>query len=220
MHTEGRETGSPPPRTPQEVSLLQSHDDPGTVTRLLDDLQRGDEAALDQLFPLLYKELRGLAHRHRSRWHGDYTLGTTALVHEAYLKLVDRKQIEAGDRAHFLAVAARAMRHILCNYARDRGRQKRGGGLQRLSLDEANAAPGLYAMSDEQADTIVALDAALDGLARFDPRLGRVVECRFFGGMSIPDTAAAIGISPATVKRDFALARAWLYRELRPHGEA
>jgi RNA polymerase sigma factor (TIGR02999 family) len=218
-HTERRETGSRL-AAPQEV-FLQHDDHPGSVTRLLENLQRGDNVALDQLFPLLYEELRRLAHRHRSRWQGDYTLGTTALVHEAYLKLVERGQVGAKDRAHFLAVAAKAMRHILCNYVRDRGRKKRGGGLQRLSLDEADAVPVLDVLSDEQADTIAALDAALDDLARFDPRLSRVVECRFFGGMSIPDTAVALRISQATVKRDFALARAWLYRELLPqHGKA
>jgi RNA polymerase sigma factor (TIGR02999 family) len=208
---------STPPQ--DEARLARTDDRHDTVTHLLGELQRGDDRALDEIFMLVYDELRALAHRHRRRWHGDETIGTTALVHEAYLKLVDQKNVDANGRAHFLAVAARAMRHILCNYAQARRRQKRGGGLQRLDLDAVEAAGELVAFSDEQADTIAALDAALEALSRFDERLGRVVECRFFGGMSIPDTAAALGTSPATVKRDYALARAWLYRELRSHAE-
>jgi RNA polymerase sigma factor (TIGR02999 family) len=204
---------------PQEDRLARTDARYGAVTHLLGELQRGDDRALDEIFTLVYDELRALAHRHRMRWHGDETIGTTALVHEAYLKLVDQKNVDASGRAHFLAVAAQAMRHILCNYAQARRRLKRGGGLKRLDLDAVEAAGELVAFTDEQADTIAALDAAIVALSRFDERLGRVVECRFFGGMSIPDTAAALGTSPATVKRDYALARAWLYRELRPHAE-
>jgi RNA polymerase sigma factor (TIGR02999 family) len=188
-----------------------------TVTRLLLDLGDGDDDALDELFPLVYEELRMLAHRHRRRWHDNTTLGTTALVHEAYVKLVDQKRIHANCRAHFLALAARAMRHILSNYARARRRQKRGGGRPLLSLDDLQIAADPLTSMDEHAATITALGAALDELDRFDERLARVVECRFFSGLSIPDTATALGTSPATVKRDWALARAWLFRQMHHH---
>lgn len=191
-----------------------------TVTRLLGEMRGGNDDALDQLFPIVYDQLRALAHRNRRHWHGDETMGTTALVHEAYLKLVDQERVDATSRAHFFALAARAMRHILCNYARARRRKKRGGDLQPLSLDELQEVAGLPAgFSDAQADTIAALDDALAELERDEERLCRVVECRFFAGMSIPDTAAALGTSPATVKRDWALARARLFRALHPHVE-
>jgi RNA polymerase sigma factor (TIGR02999 family) len=185
-----------------------------TVTRLLEELQRGSDTAVDQLFTLLYEELRDLAHRQRRRWRGDHTLDTTALVHEAYLKLVGSAAIEVESRAHFWALAARAMRHLLCNYARDRRTLKRGGGLERLSLAEAALLPDPAAASDELADTLVSLDEALNLLERVDPRQAKVVECRFFGGLTVEETAAAIGVSPRTVKRDWAVAQAWLHREM------
>lgn len=190
-----------------------------TVTRLLHQVEGGDNAAVDQLFPLVYDELRELAHRHRWRWHGDETLGTTALVNEAYLKLAGQQPRGTDSRAHFLAVASKAMRHILSDYSRDRQRQKRGGGLQKLSLDALDVEPGAPALFDAQADMAAALEAALARLEQTDRRLTRVVECRFFGGMSIADTATVLDVSPATVKRDWVLARAWLYRELQPHRE-
>lgn len=177
-------------------------------------MQSGNRAALGELFPLVYDELRGLAHRQRRRWRGDLTLNTTALVHEAYLKLVDQKRVDAGDRAHFLAVAAKAMRHILCNYARDRRRIKRGGGLERFSIDTMDALPTQLTFSHDQAAALIALDDALKALEKVDKRLSDVVECRFFGAMSIEDTSAALGLSPATVKRRWTLARSWLYREM------
>ena len=190
-------------------------DSQATVTRLLIRLHDGDRAALETLLPLVYDELRVLAHRQRQRWRGDFTLHTTALVHEAYLKLVDQERIGAESQPHFFALASTAMRHLLCNYARDRKRQKRGGAPQKLSLDEARAVPELGPdLSEEQADTLAALDDALRRLEELDERHGRVVECRFFGGMTIAGTAEALGLSPATVKRDWVLAQAWLHCEL------
>jgi RNA polymerase sigma factor (TIGR02999 family) len=186
-----------------------------TVTNLLRELQAGNSAALGELFLLVYNELRVLAHRQRRRWHGDFTLNTTALVHEAYLKLVDQTQLDIDNRAHFLGVAAKAMRHILCNYARNRRTIKRGGDLQRLRLEELDALPEKMTLSQDQAAILVALDEALKQLETVDSRLSDVVECRFFGAMSIEDTAAALALSPATVKRRWTLARSWLYRELQ-----
>jgi RNA polymerase sigma factor (TIGR02999 family) len=136
-------------------------------------------------------------------------------VHEAYLKLVDQERVPARSRAHFVGIAAKAMRHILCNYARDRQRRKRGGGAVVVPLDERLLPLAAHAMDDEHADVLVALEAALCTLGSRDARQERVVECRFFGGLSIEDTAAALDLSPATVKRDWALARAWLFRELQ-----
>jgi RNA polymerase sigma factor (TIGR02999 family) len=189
-----------------------------TVTRLLEQLDGGHRSALDQLFPLVYCELRALAHSHRQRWFGDETLGTTALVHEAYIKLVGQQRLGARNRAHFLATAAQAMRHILSNYAEARRRLKRGGGVQKVSLDAMDVAPAAIDLSDNQAEMLEALDIALRKLEQTNARLSRVVECRFFAGMSIADTAAALDSSPATVKRDWVLARAWLYREMQAHG--
>jgi len=186
-----------------------------TVARLLEELRSGERGALDELFAILYDELKELARRQRLRWRGEYTLNTTALVHEGYLKLVGQAQVGVESRAHFRALAAKAMRHILCDYARERGAQKRGGGLGRLPLDELKASPVPVVFSSEDSDTLVALDDALRRLERLDPRQSEVVECRFFGGLTIEDTATAIGVSPRTVKRDWAVAQAWLHREMR-----
>jgi RNA polymerase sigma factor (TIGR02999 family) len=187
---------------------------PTTVTRLLDELQNGEGGALEELFGLLYEELHGLARRHRQRWHGDYTLDTTALVHEAFLKLAGQPRVQASDRAHFSAVAARAMRHILCNYARDRRTQKRGGGVVRVTLDEGNSPAVAGRSSAGDSEELVALDDALRRLEALDPRRSKVVECRFFGGLTVEETAVAVGASERTVKRDWAVAQAWLHREL------
>jgi RNA polymerase sigma factor (TIGR02999 family) len=187
----------------------------GTITHLLADFENGDRAALEALFPIVYDELRLIAHRQRRKWDGDATLGTTALVHEAYLKLVDADHIGARSRVHFLRVASMAMRQILCNYGRDRRAAKRGGDAAKVSLDALGEGPANLALSDEQSETLADLDEAMRRLEAVDSRLTSVVECRFFGGLSIEDTAQALGISVATVKRDWALARAWLYRELK-----
>lgn len=190
-----------------------------SVTDLLRAARHGEQGALDALFPVVYDELRSMARRQRRPWSGDLTLDTTALVHEAYLKLAGQERIDATSRAHFFAVAATAMRHILCNHARDRHRLKRGGDAQHTSLDELEAAgesvPSSVTMSDEDADRIVALDDALQRLESIDPRQARIVEYRFFAGLSIEDTAAALGVSAATVKRGWTMARASLYRDMR-----
>lgn len=191
-----------------------SDETPTRASRLLAELQNGSDAALDELFTLLYEELHALARRQRRRWRGDDTLQTTALVHEAYMKLVGQARIAVESRAHFLALAASAMRHILCNYARDRRAQKRGGGLEHVTFDESKADGALAAFAPDPSDALVALDDALRRLEHRDPRQARVVECRFFGGLTIEETAAALAVSPRTVKRDWAVAQAWLHRDM------
>lgn len=186
------------------------------VSTLVEALAAGDREALDALFPLVYEDLGRLAHRQRRRWDGDFTLTTTALVHEAYLKLAGQRQLPTESRAHFLAVAAKAMRHILCNYARDRRRQKRGGGQPHLPLEHADIAEGTaLELSADQADRLAGLDEAMRRFEGIAERQCRVVECRFFGGMSVEETATALGVSPRSVKRDWAFARAWLLREMQ-----
>ena len=186
-----------------------------TITGLLRAVERGEPGAINALFPLVYEELNALAHQQRRVWHGDFTLNTTALVHEAYLKVADQKQLHASSRAHFFALAAKAMRHILCNYARHRGRKKRGGDVALVPLEPGHEFAGELHFTNEQAEALTALDAALRGLERVAERQARVVECRFFGGMSVDDTAAALGLSARTVKRDWTFARAWLLREMQ-----
>jgi RNA polymerase sigma factor (TIGR02999 family) len=185
----------------------------GTVTRLLAEIENGNSSALDALFPIVYEELRSIARRHRRGWDGDTTLGTTALVNETYLKLTGVDQLRATSRLHFLRVASRAMRQILSNYARDRRAAKRGGNAVHVPLDLVE---GDGQQSEADIDSLAGLEEALRKLEQTEPRLAEVVECRFYGGMSVEDTAAALGISAATVKRDWSLARAWLYRELAP----
>lgn len=188
----------------------------GTVTRLLAEWQGGDREAFDRLVPLVYEEMRGLARAQRRRWTGNETLDTTALVHEAYLRLVDQAAPDWKDRAHFLAVAARAMRHILIDYARRRQAEKRGGGRRRLSLDEIESAlVGKRDAAGARDEALIALEASLVSLEAENERQSRIVECRFFGGMTIRETAEALGISHATVERGWAAAQAWLYRDLR-----
>ena len=185
------------------------------VSRLLEAVQRGDRSALDNLYALVYGELRVLAHRQRRRWDASGTLNTTALVHEAYLKLVKQGTIHLQTRAHFFALAATAIRHIVSNYARDRQASKRGGGVRTVSFAELGTSPGgQLQVSDDHADLLVAIDEALKQLERVSPRQRAVVECRFFGGMSVEETAASIAVSPRTVKRDWMLAQAWLQREI------
>lgn len=182
--------------------------DKGEVTRLLAAISSGERGAWDELFPLVYERLRAIAHRQLRGEREGHTFATTDLVHEAYLSLVGSEGVGWTDRAHFLAIAARAMRRILISYARARASQKRGGRRDLASLD-VDALPA--AMPDEQ---ILELDEALHRLEERNERYGRVVECRFFAGMSVDETATVLGISPATVKRDWMIARAWLHREL------
>ena len=190
------------------------HDATSTTTRHLKDaLRRGNHDALEALFPFIYQTLHDLAHRQRMRWQGDLTLNTTALVHEAYLRLFGQERSGWESRVHFLSVASRAMRHILLDYARRRQALKRGGTVKKVSLHHTGV-EDLLMLAPERVDEVVALGTALEELARVSAREARVVECRFFGGMTIAETAAALNVSAMTVKRDWALARAWLYREL------
>ena len=182
---------------------------PSDVTQLLLDWSRGDRTALDRLMPLVYAELRALADRSLRHERSGHTLQGTALVHEAYLKLVNQRQVRWQDRAHFFAVAAQLMRRILVDDARRHGAAKRGAGKPELPLDEADT-PVPPAPVDW-----LALDRALDRLATIDERQARIVELRFFGGLTIEETAEVLQISPATVKNDWTLARSWLYRELQ-----
>ena len=186
------------------------------VTRLLGELRAGDRRAFDDLLPLVYGELHMLAERQRRRWHGDETLNTTALVHEAYLRLVDQTAPQWRSEPHFLAVAATAMRQILLDYAKGKHAAKREGGRRRVTLDEVEAALSAGGDAQEaQSDAIIALEESLRRLEERDPAQGRIVECRFFGGLSVEETAEALGISPATVKRRWAMAQAWLYRDVK-----
>ncbi|HVD61480.1 MAG TPA: ECF-type sigma factor [Gemmatimonadaceae bacterium] len=184
------------------------------ITGLLLAAEQGDRAALEACFPLVYEELRAIARRQRRAWRGNSTLDTTALLHEAYLKMVDQKHIGATSRAHFFAIASTAMRHILCNYARDRGRKKRGGEIQEVSLTNVDLILPNPDFSDEAADSLESLGEALDLLAKLNKRQSQVVECRFFAGLSVEETALALGVSVATVKRDWTFARAWLFRQM------
>jgi RNA polymerase sigma factor (TIGR02999 family) len=171
-----------------------------------------NRSALDAVFSELYPELSELAHRQRLCWSGNLTLSTTALIHEAWLKLAARQQVHIEGRPQFVALAARVMRHILINYARGRRALKRGGD---DGVAEAEWSARVHvSLTAAQADELLALHEALDALAAVEPRQGRVVECRFFGGLSVAETAAALGISEKTVKRDWAVAQAWLKRRM------
>lgn len=185
-------------------------DSPHDITALLLKAGEGDAAALEQVFPLVYEELRRLAHRQLRHEPEGQTLCTTGLVHEAYLKLIDQTRCEWKSRAHFLAVAAIAMRRIVVDYARRHRSAKRGGLLQRIPLES------LDLVAEERAELLVVLDEALRRLADLDPRQARVVECRFFGGMTEEETAEALGIGLRTAKRDWAKAKSWLYQEIYP----
>lgn len=177
------------------------------VTQLLVKLSSGDRSALDELLPLVYDELRRLANRYLRRERSDHTLQATALVNEAYLRLVDQN-VPWQNRAHFFGVAAEMMRRILVDHARSHQAQKRGSGGIKLSLDDA------INMSDERATDLIALDDALNALAEFDPQKSRIVELRFFAGLSIEETAKVLGIGTATVIRQWKTAKAWLYHEV------
>ena len=181
------------------------------ITRLLQDWQAGSAPALERLIPLVYDELHTIASRYLSRERRDHTLQPTALVNEAFLKLAAQRDVDWQSRAHFYGIAAKLMRRILVDHARRDGRVKRGGGVTHLPLDEVD--PPAPSVPVDAVDTCV-LDAALSRLEALDPQQGRVVELRFFGGMTIEETAEVMGISSATIKREWAVARAWLYREL------
>ena len=183
--------------------MTDSHD----VTKLLRKVSDGDETAPEKLLPLVYDELRKLAHGYMENERADHTLQATALVHEAYIRLVDWENVSWENRAHFFAVAARVMRKILVDYARQKKAQKRGG--QKLALDDA------VSFASEREFDLIALDDALESLAKLDARQAQIVELRFFGGLTIEETAEVLNISPATVKREWAMAKAWLFERMR-----
>jgi RNA polymerase sigma factor (TIGR02999 family) len=181
-----------------------------SVTKLLEQWNNGDREALDKLMPLIYEELRKMAKRYMSQQNPGHTLQTTALIHEAYMRMVKQKEKHFENRAHFFGVAAQAMRHILVDYARTRHTAKRGGGARPISLEEAAL------VTPERAGELVAFDEALKELARLSERQGRVVELRYFGGLSVEETATVLKVSPDTVMRDWSMAKTWLHRALRP----
>jgi len=178
-----------------------------SVSRLLADWAAQDPSARDRLVPIVYEELRRLAHHYMRGERVGHTLQTTALVNEVYLRLAGINGLQWRDRTHFFAMAGRLMRRVLVDYARRHGRDKRGGGVSVTTLDE-------HAVTTEPSVDIIALDAALEHLAAVDPQQSQIVELRFFGGLSIEETAEALGISPATVKRDWTTAKMWLHHEL------
>lgn len=180
------------------------------VTALLAEVAKGNQAAQEKLVPLVYEQLKGLARRYMRRERTGHTLQTTALVHEAYLKLVHQQSPNWQGRAQFFGIAAQLMRRILIDHARHHLREKRGGAQIILPLNEA------LAFSPEHSEDLLKLDEALDRLAKLDPRQSRIVELRFFGGLSVEETSKFLGVSPITVKRDWAVAKVWLCGELRP----
>lgn len=180
---------------------------PGDVTRLLRELGRGDPSAAEKLVPLVYGELRRLANYHLRRERPGHTLQPTALVHEAFLKMADQREADWKSRGQFIALASEVMRRILVDYARRRNRLKRGAGADGAPLDEV-------LLSEEQSEEILALDIALDRLEKKEPRQRRVVELRYFGGLTVDEAATALGVSPKTVRRDWTVARAWLYQQM------
>jgi len=182
---------------------------PEQITKLLKHWSNGDQAARDQLIPLVYQKLRRMAHQHMRKERPGHTLQTSALVHEAFVRLIDQTNIQWQNRAHFFGIAAQMMRRILVDHARSRQYAKRGGDVRRISLDE------VAVVSEERAAEVVALDDALNSLAAVDQRKSQVVELRFFGGLSIDETATVLEVSPGTVMRDWTLAKAWLRREMR-----
>jgi RNA polymerase sigma-70 factor, ECF subfamily len=180
----------------------------GETTRLLSQWRAGDQTAFDRLLPIVYDELRRLASSYMRAERPDHLLQTTALVHEAYLRLVDQPETSGESRSHFFALAAQVMRHVLVDYARARSRAKRGGGVPTLPLED------VAVISPERADELVAVNEALEGLMAFDQRKGRIFELRHFGGMSVEEAAQVLQVSPATVARDWRMAKAWLRRAI------
>lgn len=184
------------------------------VTALLGQLAKGDDAAASRLIPIVYDELRRLAAGYMRRERQDHTLQPTALVHEAYLKLIEQRVVNWQGRAHFFGIAAQTMRRILIDHARAHLRDKRGGGMIPVPLDEA------LAFSPEQSSDLVRLDASMERLAKLDPRQSRIVEMRFFGGLTVEQIAAIMNVSPKTVKRDWSMAKAWLHGDMKTsHGD-
>jgi RNA polymerase sigma factor (TIGR02999 family) len=182
-----------------------------SVTKLLIEISQGNKKAYEQLFPIIYAELRRKAKQQRNSWYNQHTLNTSALINETYLKLVENNQVDWHCRSHFLTAAAKAMRHILIDYARKRSAVKRGGNEQHLPLDEV-----LDELHIEQRhiEDLYSLDEALKKLTMINERESQIVECRIFGGMNLNETSAALGVSKATVKRDWTVAQAWLLREM------
>jgi RNA polymerase sigma-70 factor (ECF subfamily) len=184
-----------------------------SVTQLLEQWNHGDREALDKLMPLIYEELRKMARRYMRQQNPGHTLQTTALIHEAYLRMVKQKEKHFENRAHFFGVAAQAMRHILVDYARSRHAAKRGGDARPISLEEAAL------VTEERAAELVAFDDALKELEELSKRQSRVVELRYFGGLSVEETATVLEVSPDTVMRDWSMAKTWLHRALSPASE-
>jgi RNA polymerase sigma factor (TIGR02999 family) len=185
----------------------------GEITDLLGEWSGGNQAALDKLVPILYDELRRLASSHMRGERPVHLLQTTALVHEAYLRLIERRHVNCQTRNQFFAVAAQVMRRVLVDYARGRDRAKRGDGVAPVALGEAAV------LSDDRAEEFIAIDSALESLAAFDPRKGRVFELRYFGGMSVDEVAQTLCVSPVTVARDWRMAKVWLRREIAPRSQ-
>ena len=181
----------------------------GEVTQLLVSLSKGNQEAVSKLIPLVYEELRRLARHYMRRERSDHTLQTTALVHEAYLRLVEQRETNWQNRAHFFAIAAQLMRRILLDHARACRTDKRGGEHERLPLEET------LVFSPKKSEELIALDEALNRLSELSPRQSQIIELRFFGGLTVEETAEVLGIAPKTVKRDWSVARAWLHREVR-----
>ena len=179
-----------------------------SVTEILEKVASGDPRAADELFPLVYEQLRAAAQKQMAHERGDHTLQATALVHEAYLRLVGPHEVSWENRAHFYVAAAEAMRRVLIEHARKRGREKRGGGRRRVPLSAADL------VQDPELEEILSVDAAIRRLEERDGRMARIVRLRFFAGLGVAETAAALGLSDRTVRREWALARAWLHREL------
>ncbi len=191
---------------------MPEYQEQSDVTELLLAAADGDSSAIERLVPIVYTELRRIAHRRLAGERADHTLGTTDLVHEAYIKLADLERLNWQNRAQFMAIASRLMRQVLVDYARRRRAVRRGGGRPKVELEAV--AERLAAESAEPTEEVLALHQALERLEEINDRHARIVECRFFGGMSIRETAEALSLSPATVKRDWVMARAWLNREL------
>jgi RNA polymerase sigma factor (TIGR02999 family) len=181
---------------------------PNEVTQLLVEWSNGNQAALEKLMPLVYEELRRLAHGYMGHERPGHTLQTSGLVNEAYLRLIDQSRVQWQNRSHFFGIAAQMMRRVLVDYARTRQYAKHGGGAHRVSFDDVKV------FSPERGSDVIALDEALKELAAFDPRKSQIVELRFFGGMSIEEAAEVLGVSPGTVMRDWTMAKAWLRKAL------